>query len=62
MRQAIIWTNVEPVGQWIYAELGGDELNSKQTPHTLPSQASYGVSIMRIFQKIDSIATAPYRI
>ena len=25
-RQAIIWTNDDPVQQWIYAALGGDEL------------------------------------
>ena len=33
---------------------------SQQTPHTSPSQASYGVSIMRVFEKIDRIITAPF--
>ena len=32
--------------------------NSQQTPHTSPSRASYGVSIMRIVEKIDCIITA----
>ena len=31
---------------------------SQQTPHTSPSQASYGVSIMRILKKIDCVITA----
>ena len=29
-RQAIIWTNVDPVHRGIYAALGGDELNGTQ--------------------------------
>ena len=33
--------------------------NSQQTPHTSPSQASYGVSIVRFFKKIDCDITAP---
>ena len=33
--------------------------NSQQTPRTSPSQASYGVSIVRIFKKIDCYITAP---
>ena len=32
--------------------------NSQQTPHTSPSRASYGVSIMRIFKKIDHVILA----
>ena len=35
-------------------------LESQQTPHTLPSRASYGVSIVRIWDKIDSVITAPH--
>ena len=31
---------------------------SQQTPHSLPSRASYGVSIVRIWEKIDCIITA----
>ena len=34
--------------------------NSQQPPHTSPSQASYGVSIMTILEKIDHILTAPH--
>ena len=32
--------------------------NSQQTPHTSPSRASYGVSIVRILEKIDLVITA----
>ena len=35
-------------------------LESQQTPHTSPSRASYGVSIVRILQKIDRVITAPH--
>ena len=33
---------------------------SQQTPHILPSWASYGVSIVRIWEKIDRVNTAPH--
>ena len=33
----------------------GQSVNSQQTPHTLPSRASYGVSIVRIWEKIDRV-------
>ena len=33
---------------------------SQQTPHTSPSRASYGVSIMRILEKVDRVITAPH--
>ena len=33
--------------------------NSQQTPHTLSSWASYGLSIVRIMEKIDHVITAP---
>ena len=32
--------------------------NSQHTPHTSPSQASYGVSVVRILKKIDRVITA----
>ena len=35
------------------------KLDSQQTPHTSISQSSYGVSIVRIWEKIDHIITAP---
>ena len=35
-------------------------LESQQTPHTSPSRASYGVSIVRILEKIDRVITAPH--
>ena len=34
--------------------------NSQQTPHTSPSRASYGVSIMIILKKIDRVITASH--
>ena len=34
--------------------------NSQQAPHTSPSRPSYGVSIVRIREKIDRIITAPH--
>ena len=34
-------------------------LESQQTPHISPSQASYGVSIVRIWAKIHCVITAP---
>ena len=33
-------------------------LNSQKTPHTSPSRASYGMSIVRIVDKIDHVVTA----
>ena len=33
---------------------------SQQTPHTSPSRASYGVSIVRILEKNDRVRTAPH--
>ena len=35
-------------------------LESQQTPHISPSRASYGVSIVRILEKIDRVVTAPH--
>ena len=35
-------------------------LESQQTPHISPSRASYGVSIVRIVDKIDRVITAPH--
>ena len=32
----------------------------QKTPHSLPSQASYGVSIVNILEKIDRVITALY--
>ena len=34
-------------------------LEAHQTPHTLPSWASYGVSIVKILEKIDHVTMAP---
>ena len=33
-------------------------LNSQKTPHSLPSQANYGVTVVRILEKIDHVITA----
>ena len=33
-------------------------LTSQQTPHTSPSRASYGMSIVRIWEKTDPILTS----
>ena len=35
-------------------------LNSQLTPHMLPSRASYGVSLLRIMEKIHRVITAPH--
>ena len=35
-------------------------LNSQKTPHSLPSWASYGVSIVSIWKKNQSVIMAPY--
>ena len=35
-------------------------LKSQKTPHTSPSQASYGVSFLRIWKKIDPVIMTPY--
>ena len=35
-------------------------LNWQKTPHTSPSRASYRVSIVRIWEKIDCVITAPH--
>ena len=35
-------------------------LNSQQTPHSSPSWASYGVSIVSIWEKIDCVITTPH--
>ena len=37
-------------------------LTSQQTPHTSPSRASYGVSIVTIVEKTDRVLTAPHYI
>ena len=37
-------------------------LNSQKTPHSSPSRASYGVSFVRIWEKIDRFITTPHRI
>ena len=34
-------------------------LNSQKTPHTSPSRASYGVSVVWIWETIDRVITAP---
>ena len=34
--------------------------DSQNTPHTSPSRASYGVSIVRILEKPDNIITASH--
>ena len=34
--------------------------NSQQTPHTSPSRASYGVSIVRILEKTDHVIMVPH--
>ena len=44
---------------YIYIYVMNQILDSQQTPHISPSQASYGVSIVRILEKIDSVITAP---
>ena len=36
------------------------DFNSQQTPHTSRSGASYGVTILRYLEKIDSVIKAPY--
>ena len=38
--------------------LGLDVINSQETSHTSPSWASYGVSTVKIFEKIDGVKTA----
>ena len=35
-------------------------LNSQMAPHSSPSQASYGVSIVRILEEIDCVMMAPH--
>ena len=37
-RQAITWTNADPVNRRIYAALGGDELNSHHKTHSTSNQ------------------------
>ena len=44
-------TVTEAEHEWLY---------SQKTPHISPSQVSYGVSIVRIWDKIDYISTAPH--
>ena len=35
-------------------------LQSQQTPHISPSRVRYGVSIVRILEKMDRVITAPH--
>ena len=35
-------------------------LDAQKTLHTSPSRASYGVSIVKIWEKIDRVITAPH--
>ena len=36
------------------------KFDSQKTPHTSPSRVSYGVSIVRILEKIDCVIMAPH--
>ena len=36
------------------------DLNSQKAPHTSPSRARYGAPIVRIWEKIDRVITAPH--
>ena len=40
-RQAIIWTNADPIHLCIYAALGGDELKVQEIYHMNPLGANY---------------------
>ena len=51
-------TILHPTPQWQQQKINQIS-NSQHTSHTLPSQASYGVSIMRILKKIDCVIMAP---
>ena len=42
----------------IAVEQSDQILESQETPHLSPSRLSYGVSIVRILQKIDRVITA----
>ena len=44
----------------LFKVCGNHVSESQQTPQTLPSRASYGVSIVRILAKIDRIIKAPH--
>ena len=50
-----------PSALWWQQQNVNQTPNSRQqTPHTSPSRASYGVSIVRILEKIDRLITAPH--
>ena len=46
--------------QWQQQNLNQSS-NSQQTPHTSPSRASYGESLVGICENIDRVITAPHR-
>ena len=43
--------------QWVRHYLK-QSVDSQKTPHTSPLRASYGVSVVRMFKKIDCVITA----
>ena len=45
---------------WWQQKCINETSNSQQTPHTAPSRASYGASIMRILKKIDRVIMAQH--
>ena len=45
--------------RWLTQDIN-QSLDSRKTLHTSPSQASYGVSIVRMLKKIDCVITAPH--
>ena len=59
-RFSILRYSIEHWSDVIEGELKTKQiLNSQQTPHSSPSRASYGVSIIRNLEKIDPVLTAP---
>ena len=47
-RQAIIWTNADPINWRIYATLGGDELTQYERQHFLFIKKPMNIKLLKI--------------
>ena len=56
----ITWSNLSWYYHWYHKQNLNQTLISQPTSNMSPSRASYGVSIVRIWVKIDCIITAPH--
>ena len=57
MQSSMTWMILDPAQQWLKRNIY-QSYHWQKTPHISPSQVSYGVSIQRIWEKIDLVIMA----